>query len=64
MSQREALIENNGNVTFPNIMICADSIHSRSKMKSRYPNITDEMIERLYGLNVPAGTGIVLSMSH
>lgn len=39
-------------VRLPNLMICSDSLHSKKKVQKYFPNVTDKMIEKLYGFNV------------
>ena len=39
-------------VRLPNVMICADSMHSKRKVSSKYPQLNKTMLQELYGLNV------------
>ena len=38
---------------FPKIVICADSTHSRKKLLQFFPNVSSELVERLYGHEIP-----------
>ena len=33
-------------------MICSDSMHSKFKIRKKYPQVTEKILERLYGHNV------------
>ena len=38
-------------VRLPNLMICTDSMHSKEKIRLKYPNVNKSMVEQLYGLH-------------
>ena len=37
---------------FPVIMVCADWMHSRDKVRRKFPMINETMIQKLYGLGI------------
>ena len=39
-------------VRIPNLMLCADSMHSKRKVEENFPSLTKTRIQELYGLNV------------
>ena len=41
-----------GRVPLPNLMICADSMHSKKKIAQKYPKMNSHIIEQLYGVHV------------
>ena len=42
-------------VTFPKLLICSHSMHSKEKLIEKYPNITSKQVKELYG----QGTGLL-----
>ena len=38
-------------VRLPNLMICTDSMHSKEKIRLKYPHVNKSMVEQLYGLH-------------
>ena len=38
-------------VKIPNLMICTDSMHSKEKVRNKYPKFDEKMVQQLYGLH-------------
>ena len=36
-------------ITFPKLLLCSNSIHSRAKLNKLYPDLTDKDVWKLYG---------------
>ena len=36
-------------ITFPKILLCSNSLHSRAKLNELYPDLTDKDVWKLYG---------------
>ena len=43
--------EDDDKIHFPRIVMCMDSMHSREKIRTKFPNLTPEDIMLLYGQN-------------
>ena len=61
ISQREIMGIKTDRVQFPKILICADSIHSKERTFDAYPMLNMTMIQKLYGLDVPAMAEVSIS---
>ena len=51
MTENLNLIIQDNMVRLPNLMICTDSMHSKEKIRLKYPHVNKSMVEQLYGLH-------------
>ena len=49
--------ENHTGYMFPKIRVCHNSMHSKRKLNQFYPNVTDDLIMQIYGLDIQMNDG-------